>query len=98
MGGQLNLQKDTVLLYPITLSEDADCPLDIHCPFGFGNRICPAENMAMIEIQLMTCLIVQKFKVKSCIPDIKVSGEENIISMARNDIYIELIPRCDISK
>jgi hypothetical protein len=97
-SGLLNLQTDTVLLYPIALAEDAECPLDVHCPFGFGDRGCPAEEMSMIKIQLMVCLILQRFQVRSYIPDIKVNVEKNFISMARNDIYVELNPRKNIKK
>jgi cytochrome P450 len=69
-----------------------------HCPFGFGDRICPAKKLAMIEIKLMVCLIMQRFHVELAMPLNRVSGDEKFILMARNDIYIKLIPRRGIEE
>ncbi|RGB39123.1 cytochrome P450 [Rhizophagus diaphanus] len=69
-----------------------------HCPFGFGDRICPAEKLAMVEIKLMVCLIMQRFHVELAMPLNRVSGDEKFILMARNDIYIKLIPRKGIEE
>ncbi|GBC05475.1 hypothetical protein RclHR1_06240011 [Rhizophagus clarus] len=95
----LKLQTGTVVLYPITLiHEDAHITRDSHCPFGFGDRVCPAEQLAMVEIKLMLCLIMQRFHVELAMPLNRVSGDEKFILMARNDIYIKLIPRKGIEE
>ncbi|CAG8476830.1 7328_t:CDS:2 [Funneliformis mosseae] len=69
-----------------------------HCPFGFGNRVCPAEEVAMVEIKLMLCLIMQRFHVELAMPLNKVVGNEKFVLMARNDIYVKLVPREDIEE
>ncbi|CAI2170930.1 4674_t:CDS:2 [Funneliformis geosporum] len=69
-----------------------------HCPFGFGKRVCPAEELAMVEIKLMLCLIMQRFHVELAMPLSKVVGNEKFVLMARNDIYVRLVPREDIEE
>ncbi|CAG8454697.1 2526_t:CDS:2 [Funneliformis caledonium] len=64
-----------------------------YCPFGFGARICPAEKIAMVDVKMMICLIMQKFNVELAMKLEDVVKEERFVVMAKNDIIIKLIPR-----
>jgi len=60
------------------------------CPFGFGARICPAERFAMVEIKMVICLILQKFNMKLAMKPEDLVKEERFVSMAKNDVLINL--------
>ncbi|CAG8507459.1 5882_t:CDS:2 [Gigaspora margarita] len=64
-----------------------------YCPFGFGARICPGERLAMIDIKMMVCMIVQKFDLELAMEMKDVQMEEKFAVMAKNDILIKLTSR-----
>ncbi|CAG8692225.1 17566_t:CDS:2, partial [Dentiscutata erythropus] len=68
-----------------------------YCPFGFGARICPAERLAMVDIKLMVCMIMQKFDFELAMKVEDVQMEERFVVMAKNDILIKLKPRSGIN-
>jgi cytochrome P450 len=70
-----------------------DIKPNTYCPFGFGARICPAERIAMVDIKIMICLIMQKFNVELAMKLEDVVKEERFVVMAKNDILIKLVPR-----
>ncbi|CAG8447214.1 8339_t:CDS:2 [Acaulospora morrowiae] len=63
------------------------------CPFGFGVRSCPGERMAMIDMKMMVCMIMQKFRVELGMKVEDVVKEEKFVVMPKNDILVKLIPR-----
>jgi cytochrome P450 len=93
-----NILRDSKYFDPSRFSSNQLKTSYSHCPFGFGKRICPAEKLAMVEIKLMVCLIMQRFYVELAMPLNKVSRDEKFILMARNDIYVKLVPRKGIEK
>ncbi|KAF0482761.1 cytochrome P450 [Gigaspora margarita] len=68
-----------------------------YCPFGFGARICPAERLAMVDIKMMVCMIMQKFDFELAMKVVDVQMEERFVVMAKNDILIKLKPRSGIN-
>ncbi|CAG8647521.1 15521_t:CDS:2, partial [Gigaspora rosea] len=68
-----------------------------YCPFGFGARMCPAERLAMVDVKMMVCMIVQKFDVELAMKMEDVQMEERFVVMAKNDILIKLKPRSGIN-
>ncbi|CAG8673140.1 11305_t:CDS:2, partial [Cetraspora pellucida] len=64
-----------------------------YCPFGFGARICPGERLAMIDIKIMVCMLVQKFDFELAMKLEDVQMEERFVVMAKNDILIKFKPR-----
>ncbi|RIA84907.1 cytochrome P450 [Glomus cerebriforme] len=64
-----------------------------YCPFGFGARICPGERLAMSDIKMVICLIVQKFNVELAMELKDIIKVERFAIMSKNDILIRLLPR-----
>ena len=79
---------------PTRFSSDKikDIKPNTYCPFGFGARLCPAERIAMVDIKMVICLILQNFNVELAMKLEDVVKEERFVVMAKNDILIKLIP------
>ncbi|CAG8611051.1 13841_t:CDS:2, partial [Racocetra fulgida] len=75
--------------------ENINIKPNTYCPFGFGARI--SERLAMIDIKMMVCMIVQKFDFELAMKLEDVQMEERFVVMAKNDILIKLKPRRGIN-
>ena len=54
-----------------------------YCPFGFGARICSAKKIAMVDVKMMVCLMMQRFNVELAMKLEDVLKEERFIVMAK---------------
>ncbi|RIA86249.1 cytochrome P450 [Glomus cerebriforme] len=70
-----------------------DIKPNTYCPFGFGARICPGDRIAMVDMKMLVCLILQKFNVELAMKLEDIVKEERFVVMAKNDVLIKLVSR-----
>lgn len=64
----------------------------LHVPFGSGPRMCPARNLALIEIRLVLSMLYRNFHVQRVGESVSVSERSGFTMMPRG-VRVRLEPR-----
>lgn len=62
-------------------------------PFGLGSRVCPGRLMAEMEMVTLLVLILRQYSVELTVPPETIIQQEKLVTWARDDIPLRLIPR-----
>jgi cytochrome P450 len=61
-------------------------------PFGFGPRLCPGRNLAILEMQAALSMVCKNFRVRAC-PGQAPVGEAFSFTLVPTNLFIQLEER-----
>ncbi|MEL6193768.1 MAG: cytochrome P450 [Bacteroidota bacterium] len=77
---------------PERFSPENKIPRHAYMPFGAGARMCIGNHFAMMEMQILLCLLVRRFDF-SLVPDQKIEMQPLVTLKPKHGILLKMKPR-----
>ena len=77
---------------PERFSPENKIPRHAYMPFGAGARMCIGNHFAMMEMQILLCLLVRSFDF-SLVPDQKIEMQPLVTLKPKHGILLKMKPK-----